>query len=58
MTICVSRITRRQACLDGFVASPSPCPEASDDEDAANGDNDDENEDASSSIDEEMMTSQ
>lgn len=58
VTTCVSRITRRQACLDGFVASPSPSLEASDDEDAANGDDDDENEDASSSSDEEIMTSQ
>ena len=55
----VSRIARRQACFDGFVASPSPSPKASEDEDADNGANDDdEDEDASSSSDEETMTSQ
>ena len=55
----VSRITRRQAHMGGFTASPSP--EASEDEDAddgSNGDDDDVDKDASSSGDEEMMTSQ
>ena len=54
----VGRIARRQAHLGGFVASPSPSPKASKDEDVAGGDDDDEDEDASSSNDEEMTTSQ
>ena len=51
----VSRITRREARLGGFVESPSP--EASEDEDNDgdfDGDDDDEDEDASSYADEEM----
>ena len=50
----VSRIARRQACLGGFVESPSPSPEASEDKDDDGGfdnDDDDEDEDASSSSD-------
>ena len=58
----VSRITRRQAHLGGFVESPSPSPEASVDEDN-NGDSDNDanattDEDASSSGDDEMTASQ
>jgi len=52
---------RRRACLSGFVASPSPSLEASEDEDAANGDDDDDeekDEDVSSSSDKKMRTSQ
>ena len=53
----ISRITRRQAHMGGFTASPSP--EASEDEDAddVSGD-DDEDEDASSSSVEEMTASE
>ena len=50
----VSRIARWQACLGGFVKSPSPSPEASEDKDDDGGfdnDDDDEDEDASSSSD-------
>ena len=57
---CVSCIAWRQACLGGFVASPSPSLEVSEDEDADDGtsdDDDDEDEDASTSSDEKMMTS-
>ena len=53
----VSRIARRQACLDGFIESPSPFPKTSEDEDD-DGDfediYDDEDEDASSSGDDVM----
>ena len=58
----VSRIAWQQACLGGFVKSPSPSPEASEDEDD-DGDSDDdddddededEDEDASSSGDDTM----
>ena len=58
----VSRITRRQAHLGGFVESPSPSPEASKDEDNdSNSDNDDDededkDEDASSFNDDMMTT--
>ena len=55
---CVSCIARRQACLSGFVASPSPSSEAFEDEDG-DGDSDDDDdandEDASSSSDDEMI---
>ena len=44
---CVSRIAWRQACLGGFVKSPFPSPEASENDD-------DNDEDASSSGDDEM----
>ena len=55
---CVSRIARRQARLGGFIASPSPFPKASTDEDGDDGDdNDDEDEDASTSSDDEIKTS-
>ena len=55
----VGCITRQQARLSGFTASPFPSPEASADDDSDDGaDNDDEDEDASSSSDEEMTTSQ
>ena len=50
----VGRIARRQACLGGFTASPSPSPEALANEDGDDGDD----EDASSSNDDEMTTSQ
>ena len=55
VTTRVGCIARRQACLGGFVASPSPSPEASEDEDADDG-TDDEDEDASSSGDDEMTS--
>ena len=59
----VSRITRQQAQLGGFVASPSVSPEASTNEDNDDGVNDDdkdedEDEDASSSGDDKRTTSQ
>ena len=55
----VGCIVRRQAHLGGFIASPSPFLEASEDEDVEDGfDDDDEDEDASSSSDKEMTTSQ
>ena len=61
---CVSRIARLQACICGFVVSPSPSPspQAFEDEDDDNGSNDDdddedEDEDASSSSDQEMTAS-
>ena len=51
----VGRITRWQACLGGFVESPSPSPKASEDEDDDDDDDDeDEDEDASSPSDDEM----
>ena len=54
---CVGYIARRQACLGGFVATPSPSLEASEDKDD-DGDSDDddgnEDEDASSSDDDTM----
>ena len=50
----VSRITRWQARLGGFAASPSPSPKASKDKDADDGDDED---DASSSSDDEMTAS-
>ena len=56
----VGRITRRQAVIGGFTASPSPSPQALEDEgndDASSDDDDDEYEDASSSSDEEMTVS-
>ena len=53
----VDRITRRQACLGGFTASPSPSPNALANEDDNDG-ADDEDDDASFSSDEEMTTSQ
>ena len=52
---CVGRIARRQACLGGFMESPSPhfeVSEAFEDED----DDDDEDGDASSSSTNEMST--
>ena len=57
----VGRIAWRQACLGGFVTSPSPSPEAFEYKDADDGtgdDDDKEDKDASSSSDEEMTTSQ
>ena len=53
----VSCIARWQACLGGFVASPSPSPEAFEDEDDdgdSDDDDDDEDEDASFFSDDEM----
>ena len=59
---CVGRITRWQACLGGFVESPSPSPKASEDEDDDGDSNNDANattdEDDSSSSDNEMIASQ
>ena len=60
MTTYVGHIARRQACLGGFVASPFPSSEASEDEDVVDGSGDDDkddDEDASSSSDEEMTAS-
>ena len=52
----VDHIARWQACLGGFVASPSPSLEASEDEDNdGDSDDDNENEDASSSGDDKMI---
>jgi len=51
----VDRIARRQACLGGFITSPSPSPEASEDENVNDGTND-EDEDASSSSDYETTS--
>ena len=53
---CVGCIAWRQACLGGFVESPSPSLEASEDEDDDGGfdDDDDEDEDASLPSDNEM----
>ena len=54
----VGHIARWQARLGGFVASPFPSLEASEDEDDDDGfGDDDDDEDASSSSDEEMTTS-
>ena len=39
---CVSRIARRQACLGGFVKSPFPSPEASENDEDASSSSDDE----------------
>ena len=53
----VGRITRWQACLGGFVESPSPSPKASEDEDNngdSNNDDDDGDDDASSPSDDKM----
>ena len=53
----VDRIAQRQACLSGFVKSPSPSLEAFEDDDDDgdfNDDDDDENEDASSFGNDEM----
>ena len=44
----VNRIARWQACLSGFVESPSPPPEAFEDDDDSDNDDDDEDGDASS----------
>ena len=57
----VSCIARQQAIMGGFTMSPSPSPQASEDEsydDVFGDDNDDEDEDTSSSGDEEMIASQ
>ena len=53
----VSRITKQQAHLGGFVESPSPSPKASedDDDDSDDGDNDEDG-DASSPSDDKMST--
>ena len=53
----VGCIARLQACLCGFMASPSPFPKAlEDDDDDSDDDNDDEDGDASSPSDDEMST--
>ena len=54
----VGCIAQRQAHLGGFITSPSPFLEASEDKDAVDGDDDDEDKDASSSSDKEMATAQ
>ena len=57
MNTCVSHIARWQACLGGFVKSPSPSPEASkDNDDDSDDDDDDDDKDASSPSDDEMFT--
>ena len=63
VTTRVGRITRHQARLGSFVASPSPSPQASEDKDDDDGfgdddDDEDEDDDASSSGNEEMTASQ
>ena len=63
VTTRVGRITRHQAHLGGFVASPSPSPQASEDKDDDDGfgdddDDEDKDDDASSSGNEEMTASQ
>ena len=58
----VSHIARQQACMGGFVASPSPSrsPETSEDENDDDGpgddDDNDEDKDASSSSDDKMTS--
>ena len=55
-----TRVGWHQACLCGFIASPSPSSDALADEDSDNGannDDEDKDKDASSSSDEEMTTS-
>ena len=52
----VGCIAKRQACLGGFVESPSPPPEASEDDDDSDDDDDDEDRDASSSSVDEMSS--
>ena len=58
----VGHIARRQARLGGFLESPSPLPEASEDDEASednddfDDDDDDEDGDASSSSIDEMFT--
>ena len=54
---CVGCIARWQACLGGFVVSPSPSPEASEgDDNDSDDDDDDQDEDASSPSDDKMST--
>ena len=52
----VGYIAKGQACLSGFVESPSPPPEASEEDDDSDDDDDDEDGDASSPNDDEMST--
>ena len=52
----VGRIARRQACLEGFVKSPSPPPEAFENDDDSDNDDDDEDGDANSSNADEMSS--
>ena len=58
VSTCVGRIAWWQACLGGFIESPSPSPEASEDEDNGGDSGGDVDatvdEDASSSGDDEM----
>ena len=56
MNTHIGHIARRQARLSGFVASPSPSLEVSEDEDVADGNIDDVDEDASSSSDDETTS--
>ena len=62
VTTCVSRIAKWQAHLSGFVASPTPSLEVSEEKDIDNGDSNggdaDEDEASSSSGDKEMIASQ
>ena len=52
----VGRIARRQACLGGFVESPSLPSEASKEDDDSDDNDDDEDGDVSSSNADEMST--
>ena len=56
VTTHVGRIAWRQACLGGFITSPSPSPEASEDEDDDDGSGDDDKDEDASSFDGEEMT--
>ena len=62
MNTCVSCIARQQARFGGFVESPSPPPEASEDDEASkddndsDDDNDDKDGDASCSSADKMST--
>ena len=53
----VGHITRQQACLRGFIESPSPSLEASEDKDDDGDSSSDADEDASSFGDDEMIAS-
>ena len=53
----VSRVARQQACLSGFVKSPSPSSEASEDgDDGGDFDGDGDKDEASSSYDDKETT--
>ena len=52
----VGHIARWQACLGGFIESPSPSSEAFEDGDDSDDDDDDEDGDASSPSDDKIST--